>query len=332
MGNSLSGKVAVVTGSGQGIGRAIALVLASEGAKVITNNRSPVKKNVANQLDEEKLARLTPEQLKWYNEEIEKYTGDAETTAAAIKAAGGEATAFFGDVSDFETARKLVETTVATYGSIDIVVNVAGAFGFAPVEKISEELWDKVTNVKPKGYFNVIHFAVPYMKEKGWGRIINCSSPAWTGGDLRQCEYCAANAGVVGMTWGLATELAENNITCNVFAPAAKTRASVDAELFDKVTDEDEHAMKSGKPFVSYEETQGPEPFAPFIAYLASDEAANVTGSVFMTMGGFIGRWANPTFEATMFDADGWTMDKIVKTAPETLFKDYKNINQKDKK
>ena len=90
--------------------------------------------------------------------------------------------------------------------------------------------------------------------------------------------------------------------------------------------------MKSGKPFVSYEETQGPEPFAPFITYLASDEAANVTGSVFMTMGGFIGRWANPAFEATMFDADGWTMEKIVKTAPETLFKDYKNINQKDKK
>ena len=167
------------------------------------------------------------------------------------------------------------------------------------------------------------------MKKKGWGRIINCSSPAWTGGDIRQCEYCAANAGVVGMTWGLAIELAENGITCNVFAPAAKTRASVDAELFDKVTDVDEHATKSGEPFVKYDESQPPETFAHFIAYLASDEAANVTGSVFMTMGGFIGRWANPAFEATMFKPEGWTMDSIIETAPETLFKDYKNINQK---
>ncbi|SHI16478.1 3-oxoacyl-[acyl-carrier protein] reductase [Sporobacter termitidis DSM 10068] len=330
MGNHLSGKVALVTGSGQGIGRAIALALAAEGAKVITNNRSPVKVNVTNQLDEARLARLTPEQLDWYNKEIEKYSGDAETTAAAIRAAGGEATAFFGDLSDFNMAKKMVDFTVDTYGSIDIIVNVAGAFGFAPVEKITEELWDRVTTVKPKGFFNIIHHAVPYMKKKGWGRIINCASPAWTGGDLRQCEYCAANAGVVGMTWGLATELAENNITCNVFAPAAKTRASIDMELFDKVVEADEHATKSGKPFLKYDDTQPPEPFAPFIAYLASDAAAHVTGSVFMTMGGFIGRWANPAFEATMFNADGWTVDKVIETAPTTLFKDYKNINQKD--
>lgn len=329
MGNHLSGKVALVTGSGQGIGRAVALALAAEGAKVVTNNRAPVKRNVANQLDEEKLKKLTAEQMKWYNEEIEKYTGDAETTAAAIRAAGGEAKAFFGDLSDFNLAKKMVDFTVETYGSIDIIVNVAGAFGFAPVDKISEELWDKVTGVKPKGYFNVIHHAVPYMKKNGWGRIINCSSPAWTGGPIRQCEYCAANAGVVGMTWGLATELADDGITCNVFAPAAKTRSSVDAELIDKTTNEDEKATKDGEPFVKYDETAGPEPFAPFIAYLASDEAKNVTGSVFMTMGGFIGRWANPAFEGTMFKPEGWTMESILETAPSTLFKDYKNINQK---
>jgi 3-oxoacyl-[acyl-carrier protein] reductase len=329
MGNHLKGKVALVTGSGQGIGRAVAMALAAEGAKVVTNNRAPLTHNVANQLDEAKLKRLTPEQLKWYHEEIEKYTGDAGTTAKAIKAAGGEATPFFGDLSDFETAKKMVDFTVETYGSIDIVVNVAGGFGFAPVDKISEELWDRVNNPKPKGYFNVIHFAVPHMKKKGWGRIINCSSPAWTGGSIRQCEYCAANAGVVGLTWGLATELADDGITCNVFAPAAKTRSSVDAELIDKTTDIDERATKDGQPFTSYDESQPPETFANFIAYLASDEAANVTGSVFMTMGGFIGRWANPSFEATMFKPDGWSMDDVVKTAPDTLFKNYKNINQK---
>jgi 3-oxoacyl-[acyl-carrier protein] reductase len=330
MGNRLSGKVALVTGSGQGIGRAIAMALAEEGAKVVTNNRGPVTKNVANQLDEARLARLTPEQRKWYEEEIEKYTGDAETTAKAIRDKGGEATAVFGDIVSYDEAKRIVDKAAEIYGSVDIVVNVAGAFGFAPIEKIDEALWDKVTGVKPKGYFNIIRHAVPYMKKKGWGRIINCSSPAWMGGGIRQCEYCAANAGTVGLTWALAEELADDGITCNAFCPAAKTRASVDMELFDKVVDEDSHSTKTGEPIMKYDEGQPPELFAPFIAYLASDEAAHVTGSVFLTMGTFIGRYENPAVTATMFSPDGpWTFDKVAKEAPDTLFKNYKNINQK---
>ncbi len=329
MGEHLKGKVAVVTGSGQGIGRAVAMALAEEGAKVVTNNRGPVTHNTANQLDAERLSRLTPEQLDWYHREIENYTGDAETTAAAIRAAGGEATACFGDITDFEVAKLIVETAALTYGSVDIVVNVAGAFGFSPVEKITEELWDKVTGVKPKGYFNVIRHAVPYMKKKGWGRIINCSSPAFLGGPIRQVEYCVANAGVLGLTWGLACELYEDGITANTFAPGAKTRASVDMELFDKVVDRDETATKFGEPIVKYDDTAPPELFAPFIAYLASAAAADVNGSVFLCGGGFIARYANPSAVATMVDKDGWTMEKLLKRAPTDLFKDYKNINEK---
>ncbi|MCL2124691.1 MAG: SDR family oxidoreductase [Oscillospiraceae bacterium] len=328
MSNYLSGKVALVTGSGQGIGRAIAVALANEGAKVVTNNRAPVTKNVANQLDEARLARLTPEELEWYNTEIEKYTGDAETTAAAIRAAGGDATACFGDIGSFAEAERIVEKTVELYGSIDIVVNVAGAFGFAPLEKITEELWDKVTTVKPKGYFNIIRFAVPYMKKKGWGRIVNCASPAWLGGGIRQAEYCSANAGTVGLTWALAEELSDDGITVNCFAPGAKTRASVDMELFDKVVDDDEKSTKTGMPLMSYDGTSPPEPFAAFIAYLATDAAKDVTGAVFMTGGGMIARYSHPTIVATMMDPEGWTVDKAIKTAPETLFKDYKNITQ----
>jgi NAD(P)-dependent dehydrogenase (short-subunit alcohol dehydrogenase family) len=304
------------------------MALAAEGARVVTNNRAPVKKNTTNQLDEARLSRLSPEQLEWYNTEVEKYSGDAETTAAAIRAAGGEAAACFGDISDFNEAKRIVDTAAETYGSVDILVNVAGAFGFAPIEKLTEELWDKVTGVKPKGYFNMIRHAVPYMRKKGWGRIINCSSPAFMGGDIRQAEYCAANGGVNSMSFGLACELLEDGITVNVFAPGAKTRASIDMELFDKVVDRDETSTKSGIPIVGYDDTAPPEPFAPFIAYLASDAAKSVTGSVFMTGGGFIGRFANPEIVATMADPEGWTMEKLIKTAPEILFKDYKNITE----
>jgi 3-oxoacyl-[acyl-carrier protein] reductase len=331
MGNYLQGKVAVVTGSGQGVGRAIAKALAAEGAKVITNNRNPIKKgeNRAGMLDEEKIARLVPEMQEWVRSEYEAFAGDAETTAEAIRAAGGEATACFGDISDFDEAKRIIDTAVETYGSVDILINVAGAFGFSPIDKMTRELWDKVNSVKPTGYFNMIRHAVPYMKKNNWGRIINCTSPAFMGGDIRQAEYCTANAGVLGLTWALATELAPDGITSNAFAPVAKTRASIDMEVFDKTVAKDETSTISGTPIMKYDDTPLPDLSAPFFSYLSSDEAANVTGTVFLCAGNFIARWSNPEIVANMFDKDGWTVEKIVEKAPTTLFKDYKNINQK---
>jgi NAD(P)-dependent dehydrogenase (short-subunit alcohol dehydrogenase family) len=202
---------------------------------------------------------------------------------------------------------------------------VAGAFGFGPIDKLTKELWDKINAVKPTGYFNVIRHAVPYMKKKGWGRIINCTSGAFMGGPLRQAAYSTANAGVLGLPWALASELYDDGITAKAYPPAANTRASVDMELFDKTVEADERAMKSGVPFVGYDDTPLPETFSPFIAYLASDAAAHVNGTVFMCMGGHIARLSNPYVTASMSDKDGWTMEKILETAPSTLFKDYGN-------
>src|SRR5271169_6522623 len=129
MGDALKGKVAVVTGSGQGIGRAIAIGMAAEGAKLVTNNRK--RGSTGNVfLNDAMLEALGREKKEWYLRETGQISGDAETTAATIREAGGEATPFFGDISDFSTAAKLIELTVETYGGVDILVNVAGTFGF----------------------------------------------------------------------------------------------------------------------------------------------------------------------------------------------------------
>ena len=334
MGKHLEGKVAIVTGSGQGVGRVIAKALAAEGCKVVTNNRKPVKPGEMAQIPEEKVKKLSAELQEWIRKEYEAFSGDAETTAAAIREAGGEATACFGDIADFDAAKKIVDCAVENYGTVDIVINVAGAFGFCAIEEMDKALWDKVTGVKPAGHWNVIRHAVPYMIEKGWGRIINCASPAFTGGDLRQSEYCAANAGVIGLTRGLAFELKEHNITVNSFCPAARTRASVDMEVFDKTVEEGKTSTITGSPIMTFDETPLPDDFAPFFAYLCTDEAKDITGDNFFCMGSFIGKYNLPEFETTIAREPGtgsWTVDDLIKQAPETLFKDYRSITDPKK-
>ena len=316
MGDYLKGKVAIVTGSGMGIGRAIAMALAAEGAAVVTNNRAPWDGVIP---VDEQFSKLSKEMQDWAMTEYAKYYGDAERTAAAIRAAGGEATACFGDISDYEAAGKLTECAIEKYGHIDIIVNVASAFGFSPVQEMPKKMWDRVNTVKPTGHFYVIRQAVQHMIDQGWGRIVNCASPAWAGGDLRQSEYCAANAGVVGMTYGLAAELKEYGITANTFAPAAKTRASVDMEIHNVL--EGENATISRKNPISYDGTAAPETFANFICWLCGEDAKDVTGQVFMTMGKFIGRYALPKVEGAMFaDGDAWSLDEV-KAKNENLFK-----------
>ena len=317
MGEYLKDRVAIVTGSGMGIGRAIAKALAAQGCKVVTNNRAPW--NGVIPVDEEKFSRLTKEMQDWCMKEYAKYYGDAERTAQEIRDAGGEAVACFANIADFDDAAKLTDCAIKTWGHIDIIVNVASAFGFSPVQEMPRKMWDSVNTVKPTGHFYVIRHAVQHMIDQGWGRIVNCASPAWLGGDLRQCEYTAANAGVVGLTYGLAAELKEYGITANAFAPAAKTRASVDMEIHNVL--EGENSTISHGPGISYDGTAAPETFADFIAWLCGDDAKDVTGQVFMTMGKFIGRYCIPSIESAMFaDGDAWSVDEV-KAKKENLFK-----------
>jgi len=329
MGEVLKGKVAVVTGSGQGIGRAIAMGLAAEGAKVVTNNRK--RGSTGNQMiSTAQMQKLDKEKRAWFEKQTAEINGDAETTAHAIKKAGGEAVPFFGDITDFSIAGKLIQTAIDSFGKIDILVNVAGGFGFSPIEKMTEELWDKVTRVKPKGYFHTMRHAIPHMIAQKQGRIINCISPAWLGDIIKHAEYCAANAGVVGLTKAAAIELHKHNITCNCFAPFAKTRASYELDAYPLTVSKEDvpfvfDNIKFGENMMKI--TPGPEYVAPFICYLASDYGAKISGSVFTVGGNTVSLTSEPvsSHNITKFGEGPWTMEELMQQVPRGLLMGYKN-------
>jgi 3-oxoacyl-[acyl-carrier protein] reductase len=325
MGNRLKGKVALVTGSGQGIGRAIAMGLASEGAKVVTNNRKPKSTDVTN-LVGYKLDSLNKERQNKLNKSLEELGGDAESTANEIKKLGGEAIPFYGDVSDFKVAGKFIQTAVDKWGSVDILVNNAGTFRYANIWDMSEEVWDTVTLNKPKSYFNCTRHAVPYMMKNNWGRIINTTSGAWLGGAGQNSNYCAANGGVVSFTSAIAKELVGYGITANAFCPEALTRATVTIlARFEKMTEET--GTDNDRRVKMFESHQLPEHIAPFLTYLATDEAADITGTVFHLGGERIGIYQQPIIVNEINKTTGgmWTVDELVKIVPKQLLKEYKN-------
>lgn len=323
----LEGKVAVVAGSGQGIGRSIALGLGEAGAEVITNNRRPGSTGNA-MLTEEQYGQLSEKDKQWYDLVQKQFTGDAETTAQMIRENGGEASACFADISDFQEAELLIRRAVETYGKIDILINVAGTFGICDIDQISEELWDKVNNIKPKGYFNTMRFAIPYMKQQRYGRIINCTSRAFMGDVIKHAEYCAANAGVVGLTRGAAIELREYGITCNAFGPFAKTRAAYEMEAISRVSGNSILADGITGDIPVFDATPGPEKVVPFILYLASAFSEKISGSVFTLSGNAIQMHQEPVVAKMMVkESDApWSIEEIIREAPRCILKDYHSI------
>jgi len=322
----LEGKVAVVTGSGQGIGRAIAIGLAKEGARVVTNNRRRGSTGFAI-LNESEVKNYGREQQEYLKEQMAKASGDAETVAEEIRAFGGEAVPFFGDVSNFETAGRLIQTAIDSFGRIDILVNVAGSFKFSPIWEMSEETWDHVTYSKPKGYFNTIRHAVPYMMKQRWGRIINTTALAFLG-MVNHSNYSAANAGVVGLTRAVAKELFKYGITCNALSPNAMTRASFEvvAMLREKSSKNEAAPLPSGalERFMRFPDA---ESIPPLVVYLVSDAASSVTGSIFHIDGGTIGIYTEPEIKNKITKKEGWwTVEELMTEMQNSVLKDYKSI------
>ncbi len=196
----LDDRVAVVTGAGGGIGREIALCLASEGARVVVND-------LGTTLDGAGTAQ-----------------GPAAETCRLIEDAGGKAVANGESVADFDGAGRIIGQAVDTFGSIDILVNNAGIVRDRTLVKMTSEDYDAVVAVHQKGTFNCTRHAAVHMREAGYGRIVNITSSAGLRGNFGQSNYGAAKAAIMGMTFVWALELGKYGITANAVAPAGLTR------------------------------------------------------------------------------------------------------------
>jgi NAD(P)-dependent dehydrogenase (short-subunit alcohol dehydrogenase family) len=279
----LDGKVAVVTGSGRGIGRGIALELAKEGAKVVVNDAGV---------------------------DVNGRGSDADPATQVVKeieGGGGAGVANYGDVSKWDQAEGIIADAVKNFGSIDILVNNAGILRDKSLLKMEEDDFDAVINVHLKGTFLCTRHAAPIMKEKGFGRIVNIVSSAGLRGNFGQTNYSAAKAGIAGMTLTWAIELAKYGITVNAMAPSAVTRMTTGLlpGTENKVPPEMDPALN-----------------APLIAFLASDKAGHVNGQVFGRRGYTYTIFQQYKIISGMYKPGGWTPDEIAKNF-DTILANY---------
>lgn len=248
MSNSLEGKIAVVTGASRGIGRAIALTLASKGAAVIIN----------------------------YNGSKDR----AEEVKQKIEEAGGKASIYQCDVSDYEKCELFIQGVIKEYGRIDILVNNAGITRDGLLMKMSEADFDQVVDTNLKGAFNTIRFASRQMLKQRSGRVINMSSVVGVTGNAGQANYAASKAGVIGLTKAAARELASRGITVNAIAPGF-IETDMTEVLPEKVKESSVAQIPLGK-------FGKPEQVAAAVAFLVSEDAGYITGQVLHVDGGMV--------------------------------------------
>lgn len=239
----LAGKVAAITGAGGGIGRAHALLFAKEGAKVVVNDLGGARDGSG------------------------QGSAMADQVCQEIRAAGGEGVPSYDDVSDRSGAEQVVKTAVDAFGKLDILVNNAGILRDKTMMKMDEAMWDLVVKVHLRGTFLCTQAACKHMAERGQGgRIITTTSVSGLLGNFGQANYSSAKAGIYGFTRTCSMELKKYRITCNALAPVALTRLTEDLPMMS--------AMPNAKDFLA------PECIAPPAVFLASDQAADITGQI----------------------------------------------------
>ncbi|MBN1614606.1 MAG: SDR family NAD(P)-dependent oxidoreductase [Deltaproteobacteria bacterium] len=294
MGDRLKGRVAVVTGAGRGIGRAEAILLAEEGAKVVVNDLGGGPDGVG------------------------ESSSPADEVVQEIQKMGGEAVANYDSVTTTEGGERIIKTAIDRFGRLDILVNNAGILRDRMVYNMSPEEWDIVMKVHLYGHFNCAKPACAIFRQQRSGRIINTASESGLG-NMGQANYSAAKEGIVGFTRTVARDMGRYGVTCNAIRPRAATRLTVTEELRQAM----ERARASG---VAMPTEAGldltkldPEAIAPIVVYLATDEAANINGCTFLVMAGQIAIYSEPIPMKTIIKDGQWTLDDLSKLMPSTL-------------
>ncbi len=290
---SLKNKCVVITGSGRGQGREIALAMAARGAKIVINDLGGAKDGTG--------ADHVP----------------ADQVVAEIKQFGGNAVANYESVADFNGARRIIETCIYNFGRIDVLINCAGigGRGFKPFWETEWADWDNVMNVNIDGIFNTCRHALGHMVKQNYGRIINFSSPAWLGHG--PSAYTASKGAVVSLTSGIALNMAveDYRITANVIVPIADTRMSPKGgkEAWERM-------YKAGQ--ITRQildescDPPPPEHIPAIVMYLVTDQAANFNGQIFGASRGRVALYSWPGEYKGLYKDGVWTLEELARRIP----------------
>jgi NAD(P)-dependent dehydrogenase (short-subunit alcohol dehydrogenase family) len=284
----VDGRVVIVTGAGNGIGRAHAMLFAQEGAKVVVNDLGGARDGSGGS------------------------AGPAQAVVDEITAAGGEAVANTDDVSSWEGAERLVQTAIDSFGRLDVLVNNAGILRDRMLANMSETEWDAVIKVHLKGTFGPAHFAAAYWRDQSKAgtqpdaRIINTSSPSGIFGNLGQTNYGAAKAGIAAFTVIAAGELGRYGVTVNAIAPTALTRMTEDLGGFAEIDDGAKSSL-------------APENISPLVVWLGSTESAQITGRVFGVTGNRIAVAEGWVYGPTANRDERWMPGELGEVVPKLV-------------
>lgn len=294
---SLNGKVAIVTGSGAGLGLAYAQELARQGAKVVVND---VHEDVTNK------------------------------AVDSIASAGGEAIGVTAAVGSTETAEKLVNAAVENFGTLDVLVNNAGILRDRSLLKMSDDDFDQVINVHLRGTFTCVRAAFDYFKNNGVkGRIVTIGSPTGQRGNFGQTNYAAAKAGIVGMVRTWALEMKRAGVTVNAIVPVAATAMTETVPFFSAAIEADK-AGEAMPDFFRKDLGFGPvADVAGLVAFLGSDEAENISGQVIGVGGDRLQVWSHPEPVVTEYHDGGWTYEALQNQGRTIIESNLQDVGEK---